>query len=169
MELQVLRRPGSYSLQYVFIAYINLIVTIHMFHCQLKPLILIVYAACLVGCGCRRVQCDQIAGGVSCLVTSCSTTLMATQSIGFSFRMHLPWTLRRLHEDTWERDPGRVTTTATALVVREASRWSAHRQPRALPWCHVRRRGGRQAHYGNSLDLASRNKSNFVIQCYMMH
>ena len=30
----------------------------------MKPLILIVYAACPVGCGCRRVQCDQIAGGV---------------------------------------------------------------------------------------------------------
>ena len=51
-----IRRPGSYSLQYVFIPYINLIVTIHMFHCQLKPLILIVYAACPVGCGCRRVR-----------------------------------------------------------------------------------------------------------------
>ena len=52
-EQQVLRRPGSYSLQYVFIAYLSLIVTIHMLHCQLKPLILIVYAACPVGCGCR--------------------------------------------------------------------------------------------------------------------
>ena len=31
-EQQVLRRPDSYSLQYVFIPYINLIVTIHMFH-----------------------------------------------------------------------------------------------------------------------------------------
>src|SRR6185503_14276041 len=29
-EQQVLRRPGSYSLQYVFIAYLNLIVTIHI-------------------------------------------------------------------------------------------------------------------------------------------
>ena len=67
-EQQVLRRHGSYSLQYVFIPNINLIVTIHMFHCQLKPLILIVYAACPVGCGCRRVQCDQIAGVVSTLV-----------------------------------------------------------------------------------------------------
>ena len=34
-------------------------------------------------------------------------------------------------------------------------RWSAHRQPRALPRGHVRRRGGREAHYGNYLDLAS--------------
>ena len=63
-----LSKTCSYSLQYVFIAYLNLIVTIHMFHCQLKPLILIVYAACPVGCGCRRVQCDQIAGGVPTLV-----------------------------------------------------------------------------------------------------
>ena len=38
-----------FRLQYVFIAYLNLIVKIHMFHCQLKPLILIVYAACPVG------------------------------------------------------------------------------------------------------------------------
>ena len=51
--------------------------------------------------------------------------------------------------------PGGVPTTTATLVVREASRWSAHRQPRALPRGHVRRRGGRQAHYGNSLDLAS--------------
>ena len=55
-------------LQYVFIAYLSLIVTIHMLHCQLKPLILIVYAVYPVGCGCRRVQCDQIAGGVTTLV-----------------------------------------------------------------------------------------------------
>ena len=41
-EQQVLRRLGSYSLQYVFIAQLSLIVTIHMLHCQLKPLILIV-------------------------------------------------------------------------------------------------------------------------------
>ena len=41
-----------YSLQYVFIAYLSLIVTIHMLHCQLKPLILIVYVAYPVGCGC---------------------------------------------------------------------------------------------------------------------
>ena len=61
----------------------------------------------------------------------------------------------RLQEDTWERYPGGVPTTALTLVVREASRWSANRQPRALPRGHVRRRGGRQAHYGNSLDLAS--------------
>ena len=54
----------TWFLQYVFIAYLNLIVTIHILHCQLKPLILIVYAVCPVGCGCRRVQCDQIAGGV---------------------------------------------------------------------------------------------------------
>ena len=39
------------QLQYVFIPYLNLIVTIYMFHCQLKSLILIVYAACPVGCG----------------------------------------------------------------------------------------------------------------------
>ena len=32
-----------------------------------------------------------------------------------------------------------VPTTATTLVVREDSRWSAHRQPRALPRGHVRR------------------------------
>ena len=44
----------------------------------------------------------------------------------------LPWTLRWLHEDTWERYPGRVPTTATALVVREASRWSAQGQLRAF-------------------------------------
>ena len=56
------------QLQYVFIPYLNLIVTIHMFHCQLKPLILIIYTACPVGCGCRRVQCDQIVGGVPTLV-----------------------------------------------------------------------------------------------------
>ena len=31
----------------------DLIVTIHMLHYQLKPLILIVYAAYPVGCGCR--------------------------------------------------------------------------------------------------------------------
>ena len=37
----------------------------------------------------------------------------------------------------------------------EASHWSAHGQPRALPRGHVRRRGGREAHYGNYLDLAS--------------
>ena len=56
---------------------------------------------------------------------------------------------------TWERYPVRVPTNATALVVREASRWSALCQPRALPRGHVRRRGGREAHYGNYLDLAS--------------
>src|SRR6185503_7651621 len=67
-EQRVLRRSGSYSLQYVFIEYLNLIVRIHMLHCQLKPLLLIVYAACPVGCGGRRVQCDQIAGGVPTLV-----------------------------------------------------------------------------------------------------
>ena len=39
------------QLQYVFIPYLNLIVTIYMFHCQLTSLILIVYAACPVGCG----------------------------------------------------------------------------------------------------------------------
>ena len=65
---------------------------------------------------------------------------MATRSIGFSFRTaaglfqqlgfggtcsHLPWTLRRLQEETWERYPGGVPTTAATLVVREASRWSA--------------------------------------------
>src|SRR6185436_16088039 len=50
---------------------------------------------------------------------------------------------------------GRVPTTATALVVREASRWSAPGQPRALPRGHVRRRGEGEAHYGNYLDLAS--------------
>ena len=37
----------------------------------------------------------------------------------------------------------------------DTSRWSAHGQPRALPRGHVRRRGRRQAHYENSLDLAS--------------
>ena len=35
-----------------------------MLHCELEPLILIVYAAYPVDCGCRRVQCDQIAGGL---------------------------------------------------------------------------------------------------------
>ena len=39
----------------VFIAYLSLIVTIHMLHCQFKPLILIVYAAYPVGCGCEPV------------------------------------------------------------------------------------------------------------------
>ena len=68
----------------------SLLVTIHMLHCQLKPLILIVYAAYPVGCGCRRVQCDQIARGVPTLVVWLhhETTLMATRSIGFSSRMH---------------------------------------------------------------------------------
>ena len=58
---------GAVSLLIIF-AYINLIVTIHMLHCQFKPLILIVYATYHVGYGCRRVQCDQIAGGVPTLV-----------------------------------------------------------------------------------------------------
>ena len=63
-----LSKTCSYSLQYVFIAYLNLIVTIHMLHCQLKPLILIVYAAYPIGYRCGRVQCDQIAGDVSTLL-----------------------------------------------------------------------------------------------------
>ena len=52
----------------IFIGYLSLIVTIHKLHCELKPLILIVYATYPVACGCRRVQCDQIAGGVPTLV-----------------------------------------------------------------------------------------------------